>query len=228
MTLETRGVLLSRKPVGEYNEQVAFYTRERGVLHAMSFGSRSPKSRRSALLSGYDWLVLGLSGEERGYRLEHLTLWQKNPFTASEAGCAHFLPCLKAVRALPEGHDPARFDALRLCWRDEWAGQRPEILRFLFLHRLLSLDGRAPSFEGSTSSPIEFSWDPRLGALVPGAFSGSPVRLGAAELALFNDLYAGFDLTSAALQSQIARAAQLDEKIIQSLIRLCELMLQSV
>ncbi|MBN8218185.1 MAG: recombination protein O N-terminal domain-containing protein [Spirochaetes bacterium] len=228
MILETRGLLLSRKPVGEYNERVSFYTRERGVLHAASFGSRSPKSRRRALLSGYDWLTIGLTEEGQGWRLEHLTLLRKNPFTESEAGCAQFLPCLKAVRALPEGHDPARFDALRLSWRDECAGEPPELLRFLFLHALLFLDGRAPSFELAPGDPAAFSWDPRLGTLVPGSLPQAPVRLGASDLALFNGLQADFRLTPPSFQARLALAAQREEKKIHALIRLCELMLQSV
>lgn len=151
--VRTRGVLLSRSPLREYDEQVQFFTEDLGKISALSFGSRSPRSTRRMHLAGYDWLDIALAQSREGWNLKGLALWQKNIFLEDTEKAEAFLNSLKTLRDqfAADHTDPATigqtFLWLRSVFQSENASLSPSTLELLFHLGLLVILGIYPYSE---------------------------------------------------------------------------------
>ncbi len=149
-TLNTRGVLLSRSPIREFDEQVLFFTEDLGKCSALSFGSRSPRSTRRMHLARYDWLEIGLTKSRDGWNLKTLSLWEKNDFLEDDDKANAFLTCLKTIRDLfaTEEGDPETirqiFSWLRSVFISPNRKESPENLSLIFHLGLLVISGTYP------------------------------------------------------------------------------------
>lgn len=78
---EVKGILLKREVLGEYSEKLTFFTNLLGKVIFYSYGSKSPKSRRRAILA-YPALLKIIFEKKRFHRLVELQriafLWKKD------------------------------------------------------------------------------------------------------------------------------------------------------
>lgn len=181
---ETRGLLLGRRALGQYDERLSFLTDSHGRISVTAFGTRSLKSRRRTLLVRPHWLSLGLKRERRGYSLEHLALWHENPHCDQPETAEDFLGALaplKRIRPMvAEGH----LGLLHRIYSVKPGSRPPWFLRLRALHGFLYIDGRSPHFEPG-GWPRGAGFDRPTGSFLPADMVPPPWRLGPGAMALF-------------------------------------------
>lgn len=159
--VRTRGVLLYRSPLREYDEQVQFFTEDLGKISALSFGSRSTRSTRRMHLAGYDWLDIALGQSREGWNLKGLELWQKNVFLQDPEKAEAFLNVLKALKDhfAPDDTDSATtletFQWLRHVFHSDHIARASSILELMFYLGLLVILGIYPHSEKKEKSTGE-------------------------------------------------------------------------
>ncbi|MBL8993969.1 MAG: recombination protein O N-terminal domain-containing protein [Spirochaetia bacterium] len=175
--VRTRGVLLSRSPLREYDEQVQFFTEDLGKISALSFGSRSARSTRRMHLAGYDWLEIALAQSREGWNLKGLALWQKNLFLEDPDKAEAFLNCLKTLRDhfVSDDTDSATigetFHWLRQVFQSDHVSAAADVLELLFHLGLLVILGIYPYSETKENATVQDQFLSDIYAQVSGGMS---------------------------------------------------------
>ena len=65
----TNAIVLKKIPFGNYDEKILFFTKDFGKILLMSYGSRSPRSRRRILLHSLDFIKIYFNNANSEYYL---------------------------------------------------------------------------------------------------------------------------------------------------------------
>lgn len=113
---ETRGVVLSRTPLGESNAFITLLTPELGLVRTRAQGLRSPGAKLAAALTTFAESELVLVRGREGWRLVGAVLeenWFKQLQHAAERRRAARVSGLLLRLVVGEAHDPALFHIVR-------------------------------------------------------------------------------------------------------------------
>ena len=115
MIHSTEGILLKRYAQREYDEVLVFFTKKYGKIKLYAFGIKSPKSRRSRLLSSFHWLMLSYKIKKGRMELISLNRKEENDFLNDLKKFNYFLSILKIINdILPdEIPEPGLYNFIR-------------------------------------------------------------------------------------------------------------------
>lgn len=223
---ETRGLLLGRRALGQYDERLSFLTDSHGRIAVTAFGTRSLKSRRRTLLVRPHWLNLGLKRERRGYSLEHLALWHENPHGDRPETAEDFLGALAPLKKIRPHTAEGHLGLLHSIYSVKPHSHPPWLLRLRALHGYLYIEGRSPYFEPG-EWPRGAGFDRPTGSFLPADMVPPAWRLDAGAMALFTHWTTGGLPSGKSLFSEPHHTHDLEEGEGRRLIGILETLLQS-
>ncbi len=149
MLFTTEGITLEKKPFREYDETVFFLTKNYGKLELVSFGSKSPRSKRRYFLTQPYWLQLEI--ETKGDLITLKDLKEIDKINYQENDYQDFMlfqELLKnATRLIPHRIvDEEIYDLLRFLSQDRITALPLAFKKFLFAFSLLQEWNGAEAF----------------------------------------------------------------------------------
>jgi recombinational DNA repair protein (RecF pathway) len=153
MTYKTIGLVIQRNPMGEYNERILLLTLQFGIISVISFGSRSPKSSRRAILAYYDWLLLTIKEKRKSYELISASVYKKNAILTDVQIYSFFLTAVRIQKDFVPYNEPVieYFKLLYIFSRPSILSLSHSIPAFLYTFSILKLQGLFPYFSGCSS-----------------------------------------------------------------------------